>query len=169
MGSSVYSTRSSAQCSVVPWRGEGSRADDEFKRLFRKVTSRLDDYNEIVVDDNNNPIPNSFLYSFVVPKGDPSSKEYQQFIADDKVSEAADLVSRCYKKETTLYYRQKRQEMMTKSTAEYHEWFANNHVLNPVTGQVEPLPCWLTSQFAENILRDEVKGTWEPMATAGTI
>lgn len=139
-----------------------SRADDEFKRLFRKVTSRLDDYNEIVVDDNNNPIPNSFLYSFVVPKGDPSSKEYQQFIADDKVSEAADLVSRCYKKETTLYYRQKRQEMMTKSTAEYHEWFANNHVLNPVTGQVEPLPCWLTSQFAENILRDEVKGTWEP-------
>lgn len=118
---------------------------DKFGRLWQRVNERIEE------DENGNDIvvPNRYLYSYAVPKGYKEDGSGDNTYVDKKKTEALRTIRKYTKTTRTKYYYQKFREMQALSKLEFNKWYYDNHIYNPHTHTMEPLPCWTTMEIGE--------------------
>lgn len=119
-------------------------------------------------------IPNPFLYGGIKPKFEDGKivrdnngvaikvegdANFMRFI-DEKKTLAQDVLRQTTRREETAYYWTARREALTKKPGEtdedcknrFNKWFTDNHYFNPITHSVEPIPCWVTTNYRDGIV-----------------
>ena len=163
-----YDTNTSA---FINQFSAASTKDALFKEAWKKVNYEYDKDGNLVLDDDGNPIPNRFLYSVMKPK----ESVREQFL-DRQATEDRNLVNSVFKTRPTRYYEDTRAEIQRKDAAErkangdstiYKDWFMANHIYNPYTHKMEPLPCWTTKEYNDTTLASygSFSGEWIPKAS----
>ena len=99
-------------------------------------------------------VPNHYIYGYTAPKADKRDK-----YIDKKRTEAIQLINRTYVSTPTEYYYQKAQEMRAKGEEAFNDWYYKNHIYNPYNHNYEPLRCWTTLTFRDDI---KTEGEWQP-------
>jgi hypothetical protein len=117
-----------------------------------------------ITDDSDNIIgyePNNMLYGYAKPKGieyeikvdnkgiiteitTNDGSDVSKYV-DVKKTIAKSIRANLMQTITTDYYATAR--LNAQSNGNFEEWYANNHVYNPYTQQMEPLRCWTTNQY----------------------
>ncbi|MCQ2971711.1 MAG: hypothetical protein MJ209_00195 [archaeon] len=71
---------------------------------------------------------------------------------DTERTEAVNTIKSLSRSEPTQYYFETRREKReTLSEEDYNEWIKRNHIYNPITGELEPIDCWMhTVILSEN-------------------
>ena len=147
-----------------------TRRGSNFVNLWKKVNYEFDFDGNLVRDENGKPVPNRLLYSIMKPKDSVKDK-----YLDKQATEDRRLIDSVYKTVNTRYYVNARNEIQLKrkelenqgKTAEakrlFNDWFNKNHIYNPYTHKMEPLPCWVKRQYRDEILaQNNMKGEWLP-------
>lgn len=144
--------------------------DTMFKEAWKKVNYEYDKDGNLVLDDDGNPVPNRFLYSVMKPK-DSVRDRY----LDVQATEDRHLIESVYRTTVTRYYEDTRAEMQRKDEEErkstgdstiFRDWFMANHIYNPYTHKMEPLPCWTIKEYNDSTLAAQnYKGEWIPKAS----
>ena len=162
-----YETNTSAfinQFSVASTKGT------LFKEAWKLVNYEYDKDGNIVLNQNGDPIPNRFLYSIMKPR-----EQVRDRFLDTQATEDRRLINTVFKTTTTRYYDDTRAEMQKKDEEErkangsstiFRDWFMANHIYNPYTHRMEPLPCWTVKQYNDTALADiGFEGEWVPKAS----
>lgn len=144
---------------------EISHKSSELKEALVQVLYQTTEDGQIMLDKQNKPIPNTTLFGYIVPTSD-------SFIDKEKTI-ALKLVSEVYKRVPTKYYYQAKHEAMLEAYEnpgfDYNKWYNDNHVYNPYTRMMEPLPCWTTSEYNTDYLDNGMaKGKWMPSHNQST-
>lgn len=142
-----------------------------YKEAISKVLCARKKDGSIHYDHNGKPIPNSFIYGYITPKGEPGTDIYDDWI-DKERNEAIKLVEKAYIKTPTKYYVQAKNEALARAQEHPNEfnfmndWYLKNHVYNPYTRKMEPLSCWVESKLDTTPFDDNsIEGKWEPKST----
>ena len=147
-----------------------SRRDTLFKEAWKKVNYEYDKDGNIVLDEHGNPVPNRFLYSVMKPKDSVRDR-----FLDAQGTEDRHLIESVFRTTTTRYYEDTRAEMQKKDDEErkttgdssiFRDWFMANHIYNPYTHKMEPLPCWTVKEYNDSTLAaNNFKGEWVPRSS----
>lgn len=117
------------------------------------------------------PVPNRRLYGYIQLKEVlPEGETREQWI-DEKLAEAHATVDKYIRTTETKYYQQARDEAAARDSVEpgyWKRWYAENHVYNPYTRQIEPLACWLTKEFKYEEINNNAEFAWQPKASQMT-
>ena len=109
------------------------------------------------VDANWNVGPNSFLYGYIKPKGE-TFKEYgtgkEIKSVDEKKTKALATIAKYTERVPTKYYSEKFYEMSQKGEEEFQKWFIANHIYNPYTHGYQPLRCWTSVKYGNDLSYD---------------
>ena len=109
------------------------------------------------VDANWNVGPNSFLYGYIKPKGE-TFKEYgtgkEIKSVDEKKTKALATIDKYTERVPTKYYSEKFYEMSQKGEEEFQKWFIANHIYNPYTHGYQPLRCWTSVKYGNDLSYD---------------
>lgn len=101
--------------------------------------------NESIEEDENGKaivVPNRYIYGYAVPKGYKKDGTGDNTYVDKKKTEALRTIRTYTNNVYTEYYFKKFKEMQKLGKAEFDKWYYANHVYNPHTHSMEPLPCW---------------------------
>ena len=144
--------------------------DTMFKEAWKKVNYEYDKDGNLVLDDDGNPVPNRFLYSVMKPKDSVRDRFF-----DARATEDRHLIDSVYRTTVTRYYEDTRAEMQrrddeerksTGSSTIFRDWFMANHIYNPYTHKMEPLPCWTVKEYNDSTLAAQnYKGEWVPKSS----
>ena len=142
-----------------------SRRDTMFKQAWARVNCELDENGKIILDSNGRPKPNKMLYGVMKPKD-----EYRDEFLDVQRTEDMKLLEDVYRTVPTRYYDMARAnaelEAKNNPNFNYGEWFAKNHVYNPYTHKMEPLPCWVKRELKTELFdEDPNAGQFMPKAS----
>ena len=100
------------------------------------------------------PVPNHYIYGYAAPK----ANKREQYV-DKKRTEAIQLINRTYTSTPTEYYYKKAQEIRALGEDAFNDWYYKNHIYNPYNHRYEPLRCWTTLTFRDDI---QTEGEWQP-------
>lgn len=147
-----------------------SRRDSLFKEAWKKVNYEYDKDGNLVLNQRGEPIPNRFLYSVMKPRDSVRDR-----FLDAQATEDRHLIDSVYRTTTTRYYEDTRAEMQRKDDEErktngsstiFRDWFMANHIYNPYTHKMEPLPCWTVKEYNDSALAaNNFKGEWVPKSS----
>ena len=118
--------------------------DDNLIQLWLKVNQEW--------TDDKGFVPNHLLWGHAKPKDAVKDK-----FTDYQKTAAIKILNSTYVTRPTKYYENKLNEMIKRygvESAEYRDWYNKNHVYNPYSHRYEPLPCWTTSRYNDNIDAD---------------
>lgn len=120
-----------------------------YLRLWQRINESIEE------DENGNAIvvPNRYIYGYAVPKGYKKDGTGNNTYVDKKKTEALRTIRTYTNNVYTEYYFKKVKEMQKLGKAEFDKWYYANHVYNPHTHSMEPLPCW-TKLEIRNIADD---------------
>lgn len=109
-----------------------------YLRLWQRINESIEE------DENGNAIvvPNRYIYGYAVPKGYKKDGTGDNTYVDKKKTEALRTIRTYTNNVYTEYYFKKFKEMQKLGKAEFDKWYYDNHVYNPHTHSMEPLPCW---------------------------
>lgn len=143
---------------------------DNYKKHWVELVYETDENGNYRLDKSGNYIPNKFLYSYVKPKGRKGDKSYDAWV-DSETQENIDLINKAFKKVPTKYYYYEKRRMMQEAqnahdTSIYEAWYNDNHIYNPYTRTIEPIDCWMMSDYnTEYFKKFDLEGVWVPKAT----
>ena len=111
-----------------------------YLRLWQRINESIEE------DENGNAIvvPNRYIYGYAIPKGYKKDGTGDNTYVDKKKTEALRTIRTYTNNVYTEYYFKKFKEMQKLGKAEFDKWYYANHVYNPHTHSMEPLPCWTT-------------------------
>lgn len=148
---------------------EAQNKSDAYKNAWIEMAYETDeDGNYILVDGEY--VPNKFLYSYPKPKGNPGEQSYENWV-DHELRDAIKLINESFKKVPTNYYYLAKREVMKRAQdahdeSIYQEWYDKNHVYNPYTRKVEPLECWMITDYKPEFFNNnELEAKWMPKST----
>lgn len=148
---------------------EASNKSAEFKDAWINMAYEKDANGEYKLKDGKY-IPNRFLYSYPKPKGKPGNKSYDAWISHEQ-TEARKLIDKAFKKVPTKYYYAAKRDALKRSQEShdisiYQNWYDANHIYNPYTRQIEPLDCWMMTDYKPEFFKDnELEAKWIPKST----
>lgn len=137
---------------------------DAYGRLWKKTMGRDVEIEKDIIKR----MPNRYIFGTAVPKDYDPANPYASKWVDTKKTKALHYIHSHCSFNPTPYYYQKIDEMQELGETSFNAWFEANHIYNPFTKQVEPLPCWTTMQVKEEV-RDgvfETSGEWVPSLSA---
>ena len=114
-----------------------------YLRLWQRINESIEE------DENGNAIvvPNRYIYGYAVPKGyKKDGTGDNTYVAKEKTEALRTIRTYTYTVYTEYYFK-KFKEMQKLGKAEFDKWYHANHVYNPHTHSMEPLPCWTTLKF----------------------
>ena len=86
-----------------------------------------------------------------------AKKKQADLYIDTKRTAALRIIKQSFNKTTTQYYEKKNAEMSNRTYEDYKAWFDANHVYDPHSGTLIPLPIWIKNEPNES-----VPGKWVP-------
>ena len=109
-----------------------------YLRLWQRINESIEE------DDKGNAIvvPNRYIYGYAVPKGYKKDGTGDNTYVDKKKTEALRTIRTYTNNVYTEYYFKKFKEMQKLGKEEFDKWYYANHIYNPHTHSMEPLPCW---------------------------
>ena len=109
-----------------------------YLHLWQRINESIEE------DENGNAIvvPNRYIYGYAVPKGYKKDGTGDNTYVDKKKTESLRTIRTYTNNVYTEYYFKKFKEMQKLGKAEFDKWYYANHVYNPHTHSMEPLPCW---------------------------
>ena len=109
-----------------------------YLRLWQRINESIEE------DENGNAIvvPNRYIYGYAVPKSYKKDGTGDNTYVDKKKTEALRTIRTYTNNVYTEYYFKKFKEMQKLDKVEFDKWYYANHVYNPHTHSMEPLPCW---------------------------
>ena len=122
---------------------------DSYLKAWRKANLEIVETDEGMVAQ-----PNHYIYGYMTPKPEVAEK-----YTDKPRTEAIQLLNRTYMSVPTEYYYRKSQEMRDKGSTAFKEWYKQNHIWNPYQHKYEPIRCWMTYTYKDNV---QTEGEWVP-------
>ena len=108
----------------------------EFKTNMLRVIKRIDPF-------TGEAVPNKFIYSFLRAKK-------ADWIDTEKTDAIRTLKEHVETKPSQQYYEVRYDMRHNHTLAEYNVWMTKNHVYNPYTHRMEPLPIWTVTEYKSN-------------------
>lgn len=133
------------------------KGSDYFNEFVKILVELEEDGSPARDFDTGKVMPNKMLFSFVKPKGKPGDESYDKWVDSDKKGALA-LLDMVYKKTKTEYYYQAMIEAQQRDYQEpgyYKKWYNDNHVYNPYNRVYEPLDCWVTYSYTDEVLNGQ--------------
>lgn len=126
-----------------------------YLRLWKKLNESINENEEVV--------PNRYLYGYAKPKGYKSNGTGNNKYVDSAKTKALRTIRKYAKTSKTKYYYEKFKEMQGKSKEEFDNWYESNHIYNPYTHTREPLQCWTKLDINPDATASTTdKGVWIP-------
>lgn len=137
------------ELAITQFGGENSKGF----RLWQRVNE------QIIDDENGNPkvVPNRYIYGYAVPKGYKKDGSGDNTYVDKKKTDALRTIRAYTSNVLTEYYHRKFKEMQALGKEEFDKWYYANHIYNPHTHRMEPLPCWTKLKITPVYNDGEVK------------
>ena len=118
----------------------------EFFAAWRTVANAKNyDENGIFIGYTNEP--NSDIFGYVTPKLDDNGNVINKDYVDEKRSKALKFLNENVEFVPTSYYWQAREDAI--KAGKLKEFEDANHILNPLTGKMEPIRIWTTIQVKD--------------------
>lgn len=118
----------------------------EFFAAWRTIANAKNyDENGIFIGYTNEP--NSDIFGYVTPKLDDNGNVINKDYVDEKRSKALKFLNENVEFVPTSYYWQAREDAI--KAGKLKEFEDANHILNPLTGKMEPIRIWTTIQVKD--------------------
>lgn len=118
----------------------------EFFAAWRTIANAKNyDENGIFIGYTNEP--NSDIFGYVTPKLDDNGNVINKDYVDEKRSKALKFLNENVEFVPTSYYWQTREDAI--KAGKLKEFEDANHILNPLTGKMEPIRIWTTIQVKD--------------------
>lgn len=119
---------------------------EEFFAAWRTIANAKNyDENGIFIGYTNEP--NSDIFGYVTPKLDDNGNVINKDYVDEKRSKALKFLNENVEFVPTSYYWQAREDAI--KAGKLKEFEDANHILNPLTGKMEPIRIWTTIQVKD--------------------